>query len=214
MSEILVTGTIVQALPIQSGVSQRGNQWMRQSFIIEHEHGQYPRRMVFDIRDQKIQELSLQVGENVTLHLNIDCREYPENSGKFFNSIEAWKADRVGQQMQQGYQPQGYQQPVYQQQPMQGGYPQQQPMMQQPLQQQPMQGGYQQQPMQQQMPQQPAPFPPAQGQAMPQQQVQQPAPFPPAQVQQAAPQAQQPVQQAPQQGAQPQGQQLPFPPAQ
>ena len=212
MSEILVTGTIVQALPIQSGVSQRGNQWMRQSFIIEHEHGQYPRRMVFDIRDQKIQELSLQVGENVTLHLNIDCREYPENSGKFFNSIEAWKADRVGQQMQQGYQPQGYQQPVYQQQPMQGGYPQQ-PMMQQPLQQQPMQGGYQQQPMQQQMPQQPAPFPPAQGQAMPQQQVQQPAPFPPAQ--QQAPQAQQPVQQpAPQQGAQPQGQQLPFPPAQ
>ena len=207
MSEILVTGTIVQALPIQSGVSQRGNQWMRQSFIIEHEHGQYPRRMVFDIRDQKIQELSLQVGENVTLHLNIDCREYPENSGKFFNSIEAWKADRVGQQMQQGYQPQGYQQPVYQQQPMQGGY-QQQPMMQQP-----MQGGYQQQPMQQQMPQQPAPFPPAQGQAMPQQQVQQPAPFPPAQ--QQAPQAQQPVQQpAPQQGAQPQGQQLPFPPAQ
>lgn len=213
MSEILVTGTIVQALPIQSGVSQRGNQWMRQSFIIEHEHGQYPRRMVFDIRDQKIQELSLQVGEDVTLHLNIDCREYPENSGKFFNSIEAWKADRVGQQMQQGYQPQGYQQPVYQQQPMQGGYPQQQPMMQQPLQQQPMQGGYQQQPMQQQMPQQPAPFPPAQGQAMPQQQVQQPAPFPPAQ--QQAPQAQQPVQQpAPQQGAQPQGQQLPFPPAQ
>ena len=192
MSEILVTGTIVQALPIQSGVSQRGNQWMRQSFIIEHEHGQYPRRMVFDIRDQKIQELSLQVGENVTLHLNIDCREYPENSGKFFNSIEAWKADRVGQQMQQGYQPQGYQQPVYQQQPMQGGYPPQQPMMQQPM---------QQQPMQQQMPQQPAPFPPAQGQAMPQQQVQQTAPFPPAQ------------QQAPQQGAQPQGQ-LPFPPAQ
>lgn len=208
MSEILVTGTIVQALPIQSGVSQRGNQWMRQSFIIEHEHGQYPRRMVFDIRDQKIQELSLQVGENVTLHLNIDCREYPENSGKFFNSIEAWKADRVGQQMQQGYQPQGYQQPVYQQQPMQGGYPQQHPMMQQP-----MQGGYQQQPMQQQMPQQQAPFPPAQGQAMPQQQVQQPAPFPPAQ--QQAPQAQQQVQQpAPQQGAQPQGQQLPFPPAQ
>ena len=118
MSEILVTGTIVQALPIQSGVSQRGNQWMRQSFIIEHEHGQYPRRMVFDIRDQKIQELSLQVGENVTLHLNIDCREYPENSGKFFNSIEAWKVERQGQQQ--------FQQPmqqVYQQQPMQQAAP-------------------------------------------------------------------------------------------
>lgn len=107
--DLIVTGTIVMALQPQSGVSQKtGNQWMRQSYIIEHEHGQYPRRLVFDVSNAKIQELNLQVGEMVTLHLNADCREYPQGSGKYFNSLEAWKADRM-QQSQYAPQPTGYQ---------------------------------------------------------------------------------------------------------
>ena len=110
-----VKGQIVQILPAQQGVSQRGNQWMRASYILEHESGQYPKRMVFDVRDAKIQELNLQMGEWVTLHFNCDVREYPQGSGKFFNSIEAWKVERQGQQrfqqpMQQGYQQQPMQQ--------------------------------------------------------------------------------------------------------
>ena len=132
--DIIVTGQIVQALPVQQGVSQRtGNAWQRASYIIEHEHGQYPKRMVFDVSNAKIQELNIQIGEMVTLHLNISCREFPENSGKWFNSIEAWKVERGGQQqMQQGYQQQPqYQQPQYQQQ-AQSPLPPQQPQYQQP----------------------------------------------------------------------------------
>lgn len=167
MSDILVTGTIVMALQPQSGVSQKtGNQWVRQPYIIEHEHGQYPHRLVFDVSNAKIQELNLQVGEMVTIHLNADCREYPAGSGKYFNSLEAWKADRM-QQTQYAPQPTGYQ----------------------PAPSAPMTGA--------------AFFPPQPQTAVPQQ----PAPFP----QQPTPQA--PVQPA-QQVAQPQGQQLPFPPAQ
>jgi hypothetical protein len=176
--DVTISGVIVQALPIQSGVSQRGTQWSRASYLIEHESGQYPKRMVFDVSGNKIQELNLQVGEQVTLHLNISCREYPENSNKFFNSIEAWKADRMGYQQPMQSQ---YQQP-------QGGYaPQQQ--YQQPMQ-QPMQQHQYQQPMQQpvQQPMQPQapqnPFPPqvnGQGQPMQQPQGQQQLPFPPAQ---------------------------------
>lgn len=150
-------GQIVQALPVQSGTSQRGNQWTRASYIMEHESGQYPKRIVFDVRDAKIQELNLQPGEWVTLHFNCDCREYPQGSGKFFNSIEAWKVERQGQV----------------QQPMQQGY-QQQPMQQQGQQQyqqqQQVQQGYQQSPFPQQGQQQQVqqgqqgnlPFPPAQ----------------------------------------------------
>ena len=110
-------GQIVQILPVQQGVSQRGNQWTRASYILEHESGQYPKRMVFDVRDAKIQELNLQMGEWVTLHFNCDCREYPQGSGKFFNSIEAWKVERQGQQQvaSQG----GYQQIPQQQMPQQ-----------------------------------------------------------------------------------------------
>ena len=123
--DILVSGQIVQILPLQQGVSQKtGTPWMTAQYIIEHEGGQYPRRMVFDVKgQQRIQEMNLQVGEQVMLHLNIDCREY---QGKYYNSIEAWKVERPGQQMVQ--QPmQGYQQmppqQVYQQQPMQQAAP-------------------------------------------------------------------------------------------
>lgn len=129
-----VKGQIVQILPVQQGVSQRGNQWMRASYIIEHESGQYPKRMVFDVRDAKIQELNLQMGEWVTLHFNCDVREYPQGSGKFFNSIEAWKVERqvqhqyATQPMQQGYQQQPMQQAApspFPQQPAPAPQPQQ-----------------------------------------------------------------------------------------
>lgn len=124
----VVKGQIVMILPAQQGVSQRGNQWIRQSYILEHESGQYPKRMVFDVRDAKIQELNLQQGEWVTLHFNCDCREYPQGSGKFFNSIDAWKVERQGQQ-------QAVQQPQYQPapQPAPGAapFPPQQPAPQQ-----------------------------------------------------------------------------------
>ncbi len=183
--DVIISGQIVLALPIQSGVSQRGTQWSRASYVIEHESGQYPKRMVFDVSGNKIQELNLQAGEQVTLHLNINCREYPENSGKYFNSIEAWKVERMYQQ-----------QPQYQPQPMQGGY---QPMPQPQYQQAPQ---YQPQPA-------PAPFPPQQ--PMPQQSVQQPAPQPapaPFPPQQPAPAP------APQPAPQGQQAPLPFPPAQ
>ena len=190
--DVLVTGTIMKALPVQSGVSQRGNQWMRVSYILEHEHGQYPKQMVIDVNNAKIQELNLQVGETVTLHLNISCREHPQGSGKYFNSIEAWKADRMGGVQQ----PQQFQQQVYAPQP--GYAPQPAPFPVQPV-------------------AQPAPFPAQQPVAQPQP-VQQPvaAPFPPAQPQPAPAPAPAP---APQPAPQPQVQQptqspLPFPPAQ
>jgi hypothetical protein len=167
--DIIVSGVIIKALPVQSGVSQRGNQWSRASYIIEHEGGQYPRRMVFDVKDAKIQEFALAPGQQVTLHLNVDTREFPENSGKWFNSISAWKVERQGMPMQQGYQ-----------QPMQQAYPQQ-PM--QPQYQQPMaQPQYQQQVQAPFPPQQaPAPFTQQQPVQQPAQAQAQPLPFPPAQ---------------------------------
>lgn len=184
--DILVSGTIIQALGIQQGVSQRtGNTWQRATYVIEHEHGQYPKKLVFDVTGNKIQELNIQPGENVTLHLNCDAHEY---NGRLFNSIEAWKVDRP--QVQQGY----AQQPM-QQAPAQNPFPPQgqQMVQQQQVQQAPVQNPFPQQPMQQQV-QQPAPGA---------------APFPPQM------QGQQPIQgtqQMPQQQAAPQGQsqQLPF----
>lgn len=127
----IIQGTIVQALPIQSGVNpQSGTQWQRASYIIQHEGGQYPKTMVFDVLNTRIQELNIQVGETLVVHMNCDAHEH---NGRWYNSISAWKAERP--QMQQMVQ-----QPMQQmQQPVQQQFVQQQPMQQQPFPQQPVQ---------------------------------------------------------------------------
>lgn len=145
--EIVISGYIVAVLPCEQGTSQRtGQPWMKQGYVLQHEQGQYPRNLCFEIFGQdKIQQMAIQMGEYVQVHLNADAHADRNNPNKWYNELRCWRVDRMGQQMQPG-----------QQMPVQGGY-QQQPQ-------------YQQQPMQGQMQN---PFPPQQ---MPPQQVQNPFP--------------------------------------
>lgn len=186
--DVIMSGQVTAILPAQTGVSQRSGQpWMSQEYVLCHEPGQYPKSVCFRIFGQeKIQQAAIQMGETITVHLNIDARQGQKG---YFNSIDCWKVERAQMMQQQGMPMQGgYQQPYqpqmqqyYQQMPPQQApapfpqqAPMQQPMQQQPVQQQPMQ----QQPMQQQ---------PAQT-FTPQQTV--PSPAQP-QAQQSAPQPQQ-----------------------
>jgi len=221
--EIVISGYIVAVLPCEQGTSQRtGQPWMKQGYVLQHEQGQYPKHICFEIFGQdKIQQMAIQYGEYLTVHLNADAHEDSKKPGKWYNELRCWRIDRMGQQMQPG-----------QQMPTQGGYPPQQPMMAQPQ--------YSQQP--QYPPQQPQ-YPPQQpmaGNPFPPQQPpqnpfppQQPAPaaapaqppFPPAAPAAPAPPAPPtPPAAAPAPGApapqtqqpqvqQPQSGQLPFPPA-
>ena len=76
--DIIVQGVIVNALPIQQGVSQKtGNQWSRASYIIEHEGGQYPKRMVFDVKNAKIQEFALVKVKHTAFPVIIKHRAFP-----------------------------------------------------------------------------------------------------------------------------------------
>lgn len=214
--EIVISGYIVAVLPCEQGTSQRtGQPWMKQGYVLQHEQGQYPKHICFEIFGQdKIQQMAIQYGEYLTVHLNADAHEDSKKPGKWYNELRCWRIDRMGQQMQPG-----------QQMPMQGGYPPQQPMMAQPQYpqqpqyppQQPMAGNPfppQQPPQNPFPPQQPAPaaapaqppFPPAAPAAPappapPTPPAAAPAPGAPA------PQTQQPQVQQPQSG------QLPFPPA-
>lgn len=88
-----ISGKIIQALEVRSGESQRtGNKWMSQSFVIET-HEQYPRRCVFDVfGEDRLREFNIQVGEELTVSFDIDAREY---NGRWFNSVRAWKVERV-----------------------------------------------------------------------------------------------------------------------
>lgn len=93
-----LTGTIIQVMPAQSGVSQRsGNPWMSQEYVLEVP-AQYPKRMVFRIfGEDRIKQFNLRQGEqNVTIQFDIDAHEY---NGRWFNEVRCYNVLRsVGQQ--------------------------------------------------------------------------------------------------------------------
>lgn len=101
-------GKIITALPERSGTSARGTQWRSVTYVLETQE-QYPKKLAFDVVNDRIELLNIQIGEVLTVQFDINAREY---NGKYFNSVQAWN--------------------VVRQQPTQGGVPPQQPMQQQP----------------------------------------------------------------------------------
>lgn len=87
-----ITGKIIAVLPAQSGVSQRtGNAWKSQDYVIET-HETYPKKCCFRIfGEDKINQMNIQLGEEMTVSFDIDCHEY---QGRWFNDIRAWAVNR------------------------------------------------------------------------------------------------------------------------
>lgn len=88
-----LAGKVIAVLEPRGGVSKSGNEWKVQEYVIET-HDQYPRRMCFDVfGTDKIQQFNIQLGEELSVSFDIDAREW---QGRWFNSIRAWKVERVG----------------------------------------------------------------------------------------------------------------------
>jgi hypothetical protein len=136
-----VQGTITTALPKRSGVSQTGNAWAVQEFVVTDANNNIVCFEAFG--EENIQRFALQRPININCVLN--CREY---NGKYYTSLRYLSprtqeqqptqqvAPQFHQQVQQPVQQQGFAQPMQQAQPQ---YAQRvapaQPMMQQPMQQ-------------------------------------------------------------------------------
>lgn len=125
--DFVCSGVIAQVLQPQSGVSQRtGQPWQSQEFVLTYEQGQYPKSLCFRVFGaDKLQQFAIRQGEQLTVHLNIECRQGQKG---FFNDISCWKVDRQVQQavqQQQQFAPA----PQYQQQ-VAAPFPPQQPQLQ------------------------------------------------------------------------------------
>ena len=120
-------------MPAREGVSQSsGNPWKSQEYVIETQE-MHPKKCCFNVFGaEKIQQFNIQLGEMLTVSIEINANEY---QGRWYNKINAWQVQRVavGQPQQQAAQqvhPQGCQpyhpdmQAPY---PQQGIAPQQQP---------------------------------------------------------------------------------------
>ena len=89
-----IQGKIIVVLPERSGVSQRGNQWRSISYVLETQE-QYPKKLAFDVTNDKIDQLNIQFGEILTVQFDINAREY---NGRWFNSVNVWNVIRQNQQ--------------------------------------------------------------------------------------------------------------------
>lgn len=87
-----LSGKIIAVLPAREGISKAGNPWKTQEYVLET-HDQYPRKMCFNLFGaDKISQFNIQIGEEVTVSFDIDCREW---QGRWFNDIRAWKVERT-----------------------------------------------------------------------------------------------------------------------
>ena len=89
-----IQGKIIAVLPTRSVTSARGTQWSSQTAVIETQE-QYPKKLAFDVINDKIDQLNIQLGEILTVQFDINAREY---NGRWFNSVNAWNVIRQTQQ--------------------------------------------------------------------------------------------------------------------
>lgn len=86
-----IKGKIIAVMEKRSGVSQSGKAWATQEYVIETINEQYPKRCVFNVfGEENIQKFAMEVGKVVTVHFDINAREY---NGRWYNDVRAWRVD-------------------------------------------------------------------------------------------------------------------------
>lgn len=81
----------------------------KREFVVTDMSGMYPQDILFQATQDKCQLLdSVQPNEQVEVSFNLRGREWtsPQGEVRYFNTLEAWRIEKVGQQMPQGM-PQG-----------------------------------------------------------------------------------------------------------
>ena len=92
--ELKIVGTIEKLMPISKGVSAAGREWVKQDIVMSMTNGQFVKHLAATVMGQeRIDNFKLRVGDNITAYLDVDAKEY---NGRWYNSINIWKVERVG----------------------------------------------------------------------------------------------------------------------
>jgi hypothetical protein len=88
-----ITGKVFKVLAEQAGTSAAGKAWVKQEFVVETEE-QYPKKICVTAMGEKIVPVvkTLVPGQQVTVHINIESREYQD---RWFSNINAWRIDKL-----------------------------------------------------------------------------------------------------------------------
>ena len=85
-----ITGKIVQTLPKQTGNAKNGSTWEKQEYILEVP-GQYPKKVCFNLWGDKIAKFGIQDGQDLTISVDIESREY---NGRWYTDVRAWNVTK------------------------------------------------------------------------------------------------------------------------
>lgn len=88
-----IQGKLVALQPLQTGEGKNGT-WKKQECILEIS-GQFPKKICFSLWGDKIQESTLQIGNQLLVNFDIESREY---NGRWYTEIKAWKVENKSQQ--------------------------------------------------------------------------------------------------------------------
>lgn len=87
-----VTGKVIKVMPVQSGVSQRG-EWKKQEFVIETIE-QYPKKICISGWAERVDEIQhLEAGTQIKVAINLESREFNE---RWYTDVRAWKIEVMG----------------------------------------------------------------------------------------------------------------------
>ncbi len=84
-----ISGKIIAVLPLATGEGKNGT-WRSQDYVLETVE-QYPKKVCFNLFNDKINQYPMAVGDDVTVSFDIESREY---NGRWYTSIRAWKVDK------------------------------------------------------------------------------------------------------------------------
>ena len=88
---------------------QVSEKFAKREFVVTDASSMYPQDIMFQSTQDKCSLLdNIQVNEQVEVSFNLRGREWtsPQGEVKYFNTLEAWRIEKVGQAMPQGI-PQG-----------------------------------------------------------------------------------------------------------
>lgn len=88
-----ITGKIIAVLAQSSGQGKNGT-WRSQDYVLET-GDQYPKKVCFNLFNDKIDQFPLAIDDMVTVSFDIESREY---NGRWYTTVRAWKVDKAGAQ--------------------------------------------------------------------------------------------------------------------
>jgi hypothetical protein len=83
------SGKITKVMPVQTGKSEKGSEWKRQTFVVmdDNPNVAYPDEVALDIWNDHIPEQPLEVGQHVEVFCSIRAKAY---EGRMYNEFNVF----------------------------------------------------------------------------------------------------------------------------